>query len=116
MPARPRHRTLTRRQITRLLDPELAARIQARGLTPAAVRAWATVQAAGQSPHREGWALIARLYPDSDKARLAFALDGQLCAEAVVFEDPNDHLAANLAAGLENALHAANHLLHARDQ
>jgi hypothetical protein len=94
------------------LDPGLQTAIVTCGFRPAAVRGHVEIPARGQSPAREGDALVCRLYPDSQETRIAFAAEHQVCAEAVVFEDPDDVLAWNLKAGFENALLVASELMN----
>lgn len=102
--------------LQRELDALTMHQITAAGMTPVAVRGWATVPARGQSPARAGKALVCRLYPNTPHTRLAFARTGQTCAEAVVFEDPDDQLAWNLKAGFENALYVVTALMHGETQ
>lgn len=109
-PIRPprKPRPITASMLERLLDPTIHHRIRSNGLTPTAVRAaLVDVPAAGASPARRGPAVICRLYPTGTDARFAFLRAGQLYAEAIVFEDPDDVLAYNLNAGFENAIHVA---------
>ena len=98
------------------LDQALQDEIAQAGLAPFAVRGYVEVPAQGQSPARKGQALICRLVPTSPRAKIAFWREQQHCAEAVVFEDPDDIFEWNLKAGFQNALYAAQHLFEAARQ
>lgn len=98
--------------VLRLLGDEPAERIHQRGLRAAAVRT-ILPRPSGQldvppTPHK---AVICRLYPNTDLARLMFRRGEALFAEAIVFPDPDDDLELNLLEGFHNAVLAADRVL-----
>lgn len=97
--------------IHRLLGEEPSDRIRQYGLTPFAVR--------GMIRHPTDNALlpavVCRLYPETDLARLKFAQARVMLSQAVVFPDPGDDLELTLLEGFHNALLHARRALDSND-
>lgn len=120
MSDQPRHaidiRPVPEGLILRLLGEGPTEKIRAAGLSARAVRCMAL--------HPEERvlrkALVCRLYPVSDQARLSFFRAGlggsNASAETTVFPDPDDDLEQSLLEGFHNSMVLANALLEGERQ
>lgn len=97
--------------IERLLGEEPMEKINRWGLQPAAVETWLRHPQDGAYLR----AIVCRLYPTSDLARIRYVESKAQCSQAIVFPDPGDDLEISLLEGFHNAALVARRVVERQD-